>query len=600
MSTIYCNPISCEYKYQFNRNPMEPDRISVNREAADPSVIFFKGVYYLFASMTLSVWSSVDLVHWESHRLPKNLPLYGYAPDVRVIGDYVWFSASNEKKDCSFYRTKDVLNGPYEEIPGTMRYTDPNLFADLDGRIYFYWGCSNVTPIRGVELDQKNMEPISEVRDLICGDAFTKGYERIGTDNSIYPATEAEVEAQFTGFLQSKGMKEEDMDPGIAQMIRGFISRTPYIEGAWMNRFGDTYYLQYAFSGTEHNVYGDGVYESDSPLGPFKPARNNPYSFSPGGFMPGAGHGSTFEDSFGNLWHAGTMRISVNHNFERRVGIWPAGLDEDGELFCNQRFGDWPIALVNGKRDVWAKPQWYLLSHRKPVTASSFAAGHEPSLAAEEDVRTWWKAGTGEFGQWLLMDLEQEYAVKAVQINFADDHPALPVPEQMADTSRERYIEEEKLFTRWKLEASADGISFDVLEDKSAAETDLAHDLVILNGDQKYRYVKLTVFEVPYDQPPCISGLRVFGVGEGALPKETEYKIERTSDLDFDVVIDADDAVGHLILWGHQPDKLYHSCMVYGERQHIGALMKGETYYVRVDSFNESGITEGEVIRLKG
>ena len=31
-----------------------------------------------------------------SHRLPDSLPLYDYAPDVRVVGDYVYFSASRE------------------------------------------------------------------------------------------------------------------------------------------------------------------------------------------------------------------------------------------------------------------------------------------------------------------------------------------------------------------------------------------------------------------------------------------------------------------------------------------------------------------------
>ena len=103
--------------------------------------------------------------------------------------------------------------------------------------------------------------------------------------------------------------------------------------------------LQYAFAGTQYNTYGDGVYLSDSPLGPFRLADNNPYSYKPGGLLPGAGHGSTMSDRNGRIWHTATMRISVNHDFERRVGIWPAGLDAEGELFCNQRYGDWPIAV---------------------------------------------------------------------------------------------------------------------------------------------------------------------------------------------------------------------------------------------------------------
>ena len=64
----------------------------------------------------------------------------------------------------------------------------------------------------------------------------------------------------------------------------------------------------------EFNIYGDGVYESDSPLGPFHVAGNNPYSYKPGGFLRGAGHGSTMEDKYENLWHTATMQISKNHN----------------------------------------------------------------------------------------------------------------------------------------------------------------------------------------------------------------------------------------------------------------------------------------------
>ena len=57
-----------------------------------------------------------------------------------------------------------------------------------------------------------------------------------------------------------------------------------------MTKYNGKYYLQYAAPGTEFNVYADGVYEGDSPLGPFHLAKNNPYSFQPGGFITGAGH----------------------------------------------------------------------------------------------------------------------------------------------------------------------------------------------------------------------------------------------------------------------------------------------------------------------
>ena len=145
-----------DYRYQFIQD-MRSGEDKISREAADPSMILFQGKYYIFASMTLSVWVSEDMVHWESHRLPDSLPLYDYAPDVRVVGDYVYFSASRRGTICDFYRTKDILNGPFERIPGTFDFWDPNLFLDDDGKLYFYWGCNNVTPIWGVELEPETM-----------------------------------------------------------------------------------------------------------------------------------------------------------------------------------------------------------------------------------------------------------------------------------------------------------------------------------------------------------------------------------------------------------------------------------------------------------
>lgn len=54
-------------------------------------------------------------------------------------------------------------------------------------------------------------------------------------------------------------------------------------------------------------------------------------------------------------------------------------------------------------------------------------------------------------------------------------------------------------------------------------------------------------------------------------------------------------AVGYEVLWGYAPDRLYHSYEVFGKKVRLGGLVKGRPVYVRVDSFNESGITEGAV-----
>ena len=609
----YCNPINVPYRYQFNMDPRSGGKLQIDREAADPSMILFQGKYYIFASMNLSVWVSEDMVNWEAHRLPENLPLYDYAPDARVCGDYVYFCASKKGETCNYYRTKDIINGPYEEIFGTFDFWDPNLFFDDDGRVYFYWGCSNITPVWGVELDPVTMLPKSERIELLSGDGYERGYERMGVDNSEFPRSEEEVEMMFQGFVKQSGVPVEQLPAQYIPQIRGMFTRRPFIEGPWMDKHNGKYYLQYACPGAEYNVYADGVYVSDSPLGPFELAKNNPFSYHPGGYMPGSGHGSTMRDKENNLWHTSTMRISVNHQFERRVGIWPAGFDADGELFCNQNYGDWPIAVSEGQDDSWREPQWYLLSYAKTANCSSCAEGKGADQAVNEDAKTWWRADSTESGQWLEVDLEKPMDVRAIQINFADDALPIASPGKIQGTATQpRYIEERDLHTRWMLEGSVDGKEYFVIEDKSKVKTDLPHDFIVREEGIQVRFVRLTIVEIPYDVTPCISGLRVFGIGTGKKANAPIFETERSEDgLDLLVTIDGTkDATGYNILWGHEEGKLYHSYQIYREvtdvqdkkdaviKKRIGALVKSQEYFVRVDAYNENGITKGRVVKL--
>jgi len=80
------------------------------------------------------------------------------------------------------------------------------------------------------------------------------------------------------------------------------------------------------------------------------------------------------------------------------------------------------------------------------------------------------------------------------------------------------------------------------------------------------------------------------------------FTAERTDDKDFTVSVSEDkDALGYNILWGHRADKLYHSYLVMGSEirgKRIGALVSGQDCYVRIDAFNENGITYGGVKSL--
>ena len=624
---IYCNPLNFGYKYQFNKQ--NDGSVVASREAADPSLIRFQGKYLLFPSMTAGFLYSVDLAHWE-FQPTEHLPIYDYAPDVRAAGEYLYFCASSHEEGV-FYRTRDPFGDEYERIEGAFPFWDPDLFVDEDGKCYFYWGSSSREPIYGSELDPETMQPVGEKVALCAIDTGRKGYERNG-ENHVPSRSKEEMERIL------EGLNQKNMPESMKEAARNYIMERPYMEGAWVNKHNGAYYLQYGTPSSARNIYGDGVYVSDRPLGPYVLAKNNPYSYKAGGFLPGAGHGSTMEDADGSVWHISTMRICKNHNFERRIGLWPAGYDADGELFCNQRYGDWPMDLEKLRRDPWASPDWMLLSHGAKATASSTAEkkvitdaaatalgkfrineiSYDPQNVSDENVQTWWKADpqkASESSQWISLDLGKICDVHAVQLNFADDdlRPELPEEFGLRDAlMQERWIDRTPQKTRWLLEGSENGTDWMALCDKRHAETDLPHDLVASEDGWKLRYVRLTVTELPYGQTPCVSGLRVFGLGGGSLPaKPVGVTADLRTPLDLDVNwkdgADVsgleeekpwDPAVGYVVNWGFAPDKLYHSYQVFDEKVSIGGLVKDQALYLRVDSFNENGITEGDVKKI--
>lgn len=231
---------------------------------------------------------------------------------------------------------------------------DPALFHDGDtDKWYLYWNSSNYYPIYGVALDKENrFRYVGDATPLIRLDPTLHGWERFGSDHRD--------------------------------------TLTPFIEGAWMTKHGGRYYLQYAAPGTKHNVYANGTYVSNAPLGLFTYTPNNPVSYKPGGFMMGAGHGNTFQDRYGNYWNTGTPWVAVNWNFERRIAMFPAGFDADGVMYANTRFGDFPHYAPNGawrdRNDLFTG--WMLLSYKKPAMASSALDSFPANHVTDENVRT--------------------------------------------------------------------------------------------------------------------------------------------------------------------------------------------------------------------
>jgi len=539
-STTICNPMNLSYRFCLDT----PSR----REAADPTMVVYKGEYYLFASKSGGYFHSTDLMRWDLITT-NDLPIEDYAPTAVVMKDTLYFMASHSAP-VTIYKTTNPKSGKWQVANAAfpIGMIDPDLFVDTDGRLFFYYGCSNINPIYGVELDTKTLNPIGKPLVLFNSNKEKYGWERSGDYNEM--------------------------------------PDNPWIEGAWMTKRNGKYYLQYAIPGTQFKSYADGVYVADKPLGPFTLANNNPVSYKPEGFIASAGHSSTFQDKYGNYWHVSTMTISQKHMFERRLGLFPTFFDKDGEMYVYTSFGDFPFKMpakkITGPAELF--PKWMILSYNKPVQVSSELPDHPKSYATDEEIRTFWSAQTGKAGEWITMDLQKECTINAVQINYAENET------KILGSGPEQYYQ-------YLLEYSSDNKVWKTLADKRGNKTDAPHDYTELRNPVKGRYIRMTNYHMP-DGTFALAGLRIFGNAGGKVPPVVKGLQAVRSENDRAIIklnwATSPGVVGYNIRYGFAKDKLYHTYQVLGaDSVTIRSLNSLQKYYFTIDAFNENGITVG-------
>jgi len=555
----YCNPMDLNYRYNVRKNNNE--NISY-RSGADPVIVNHKGEYFLFVTNSRGWWHSKDLLHW-NFVTPNQWPQEDMnAPAARSVRDTLYlFQSTFEPRPV--YSTTTPENGRLEffnrllpPLPGALGPNDPpgpidpDIYHDEDtDRWYMYWGSSNRYPIYGIELDHKNqLVYIGKAKELLSLHPDRHGWERFGQDHRE--------------------------------------TTKPFIEGAWMTRYQGRYYLQYAAPGTEYNAYANGTYEGDQPLGPFTYAPYNPVSYKPGGFMAGAGHGNTFQDRYGNYWNTGTPWVAVNWRFERRIAMFPAGFDQDRQMFANTRFGDFPHYLPTRK---WANKDelftgWMLLSYRKPGTSSSVQDTFPAINVTDENPRTFWVAKSNQTGEWLTIDLQGEYEVKALQVNYTDYKSNI-------------FKSDATVYTQFKIYSSTDGKKWGLMADLTHEKQDRPNAYIELPKPVRARYIK---YEHVYVASPnlAISDIRIFGNGDGEPPKTPAgLTVRRATDPRQAVITwkKVPGVVGYNILWGIDKHKLYQTYQVFadqGQTLELRALTIGQDYYFAIEAFDEDGVSK--------
>ncbi len=541
----YCNPVNLDYTYMIYNAHSDLSY----RSGADPAIVEFRNEYYLFVTRSMGYWHSKDLLHWEFIEPQQWFFMGSNAPAAFNYKDSVIYVVADPSGSNSVLYTDDPKKGLWKATPGLLhQLQDPNLFIDIDednrAQAYMFWGSSNKFPIRGRKLDMdKSFRPSEEVVELFNLAPEKHGWERFGENHTD-------------------------------TVLGG------YIEGPWLTKHDGTYYMQYAAPGTEWNGYGDGVYTSDHPLGPYTYAPHNPFSYKPGGYMNGAGHGSTVLGPQDTYWHFTTGVVGVSIGWERRIVMYPTYFDEDGVLYTETSFGDYPhfAPTIPGKQGQFTG--WMLLSYGKRVTASSSLPEHDPQNLTDENIKTFWVAENNNAEQWVEIDLEEPADVYAIQINYNDYHSGI-------------YGRVPDLYHRYILWGSMDGEEWYTLVDRSTSFRDVPNDYVELARPTEARYIRYENIHVPMPSL-SISDLRVFGIGKGEKPTSVQnFKVNRGQDrreahLSWSPV---DGAQGYNIRWGIAPDKLYSSWLVYGETGlEIRSLNTDQEYFFSIEAFNENGV----------
>lgn len=572
--TTFCNPMNLDYGWGCFQK-----REKKARTAADPVIVLFKDKYYLFTTMDIGGYRvSDDLITWkdvyfnpEIHASALDIDHY-VAPAVAADDNYVYFinfTRDRSKKKVDVIRSADPENGKWEKCGEVRRMADPCLFID-DGRFYFYYGLGAEQSTTFFEVNPETFEEIEGTKKVL---------REYITD----------VKECTSGYHFGRRELYDEID---ASAWMGKFEKIPCPEGAWIVKNNDKYYLQYATPGTICNWYCDIVMESDSANGGFVEQPYNPVSLKVGGFIGGAGHSCVFKDKYGNWWQATSMWIGNHDEFERRIGLFPVSFDAKGRMRTHTVLGDYPMLLPQKKfepQDISAFG-WMLQSFNKACMASSSLPGFEPEKAADENVRTWWSAESGNAGEHFVMNFGKKVQINSVQINFAEQDIN---PEAPKETDYHAY----KLYT------SNDGHTWKLLADKSGNKTAVPHEYLELSGPVEASYMKVENVHTPKEGKFALLDLRVFGSGYSDKPGQVkELSVERNQEderyasLAWNKVSGAD---GYLVRFGYQPDFLNQCIQVKGNDTtelllHI--LTKGVKYYYRVDTYNDSGITEGNVI----
>lgn len=355
------------------------------RELADPTAVWHEGKWYLYPSVDMAWVSADNGATWQHH--PLNVRDVGYAPTVvKHRGKFLLLAS-----DSALYSSESPL-GPFASlgriqmthVAGIPGFTDPMLFSDDGGRLYFYWGCTKSSGIWGVELDSVNLtNAVTTPKELIPFDPVAQPWEAIG---------------------------EWNQNPNAG-----------WVEGSWMIKRNGKYFLTYSAAGTENRTYAMGCYSAQFPMGPFVPQQRNPIFRTTEGLVTGTAHGCIVAGPEDRLWTFYTIRAGVAHGFERRLGMDRVEMDANGELFVPPATSlpQWlPGKIPAGQKS--ADTGWRPVNGGQPTFGSTMAPNLPGRLAVDNELRTWWQPVADDVQPVLTSQFGAPAVIHAVRVIWRD------------------------------------------------------------------------------------------------------------------------------------------------------------------------------------
>ena len=322
-------------------------------EFGDPYILKASdGLYYMIGTGGVNdgfkMYSSTDLKDWKDEgriyqgNTDESWGIANFwAPELYELDGkfYLLFSADwrvNPTNELENFRigvaVSDTPTGPYTDLydrpifdPG-YPVIDGNLWLE-DGKVYLYYSrCCYKNPVE------------SEVADWAREQGMFDEIE----ESWVYGV---EMKPDFSGIVGEPelllrpplSMDDKQAEWESRSVTSGEVNRR-WTEGSYIFKEKDTYYMMYSANFFGGKNYAVGYATSNSPMGPFQKADNNPVlekNVEQGGIVTGTGHNMITLAPDGKtklcVYHGRTSETGEN----RVVFIDPMEVTEDGRLIVH-------------------------------------------------------------------------------------------------------------------------------------------------------------------------------------------------------------------------------------------------------------------------